>query len=102
MTAAGRVAEHVLRSRPFGPKLRFRVDLHGVSVYRAKGPHTLIRWEWIEEIRVDGGVVVRSATSEITLPAGAFGLDPAALAERLQQAGAVHRRAEVIAELANP
>lgn len=101
MTAAGRVAEHVVRSRPFGPKQRFRVDLHGVSVYPAKGPHTLIRWEWIEEISVDDGVVVRSATSEIRLPPGAFGLVATRLGERLQQAEAIHRRPEVIAELAN-
>ena len=99
MTAAGRVAEHVLRARPFGPKVRIRIDLHGVSVFPAKGRHTLIRWEWIEQVEVDGGVVVRSASEEIRLPPGAFGLEPAALAERLRAAGAITTRSEVISEL---
>jgi hypothetical protein len=99
VTAGGRVAEHVLRARRFGPKQRFRVDLHGVSVYPATGAHTLIRWEWVEHIGVDDGVVVRSANAEIRLPAGAFGLDPATLAERLTEAGALDRRVDVIAQL---
>ena len=101
MTAAGRVAEHVLRTRPFGPKVRLRVDLHGVSLFPPRGGHTLIRWEWIEQIEVDGGVVVRSATDEIRLPPGAFGLEPPALAERLRAAGAIATRSDVISELSS-
>ncbi len=99
MSLAGRVAEHVLRPRPFGPKLRVRVDLHGVSVFPAKGAHTLIRWEWIEQIAVEGGVMVRSANEEIRLPPGAFRLDPPALAERLTEAGSITKRPDVIASL---
>ncbi len=99
MNLGGRVAEYVTVTRPFGPKVRYRVDLHGVSLYPPKGSHTLIRWEWIEEISVDDGVVVRSPNAEIRLPAGAFGLRPPALAQRLQEAGAIERRSEVIAGL---
>jgi hypothetical protein len=99
VTSQGRVVEHVLRSRPFGPKLRLRVDLHGISMFPAKSRHTLIRWEWIEDIAVEGGVVVRSATEEIRLPAGAFGRAPRDLAERLRAAGAITSRADVISEL---
>ena len=101
MSMAGRVAEHVLRSRPFGPKVRVRVDLHGVSVFPAKGRHTLIRWEWMEQIGVEGGVVVRSSNEEIRLPPAAFGLDPHALAERLTEAGSITRRPDVIASLSD-
>ncbi len=100
MTTGGRVAEHVVRSGLFGPKLRLRVDLHGVSVFPAKGRHTLIRWEWMEEIGVEDGVVIRSADAEIRLPPGAFRLSPQALAERLRAAGSITERPDVISQLA--
>ncbi len=99
MTGAGRVAEHVVRSGLFGPKLRVRVDLHGVSLFGAEGRHTLIRWEWIESIDVDNGVVVRAANAGITFPPGSFRRPPAQLADQLREAVGIDRRAEVIASL---
>lgn len=75
-----------------------RVDLHGVSVF-GRGGHHLVRWEWIEAITVGDGVTVRSASDEVALPAGAFRLPPAQLAERLEAARSIDRRPEVIASL---
>lgn len=96
---AHRVAEDAVRIRRFGPKLRVRVDLHGVSTFGPGEQHTLIRWEWIEDIAVDVGVRVRSANAEIELPPRAFGLRPDDLAQRLRQACSIERRPRVIAEL---
>ena len=98
---AQRVAEHVMRPRRFGPKMLLRVDLHGVSVFGPGDGHTLIRFEWIETITVEqgSGVVVRSASDAITLPPGAFGLEAAVLAERLEEARSIHRRPDVIGQL---
>lgn len=97
---AMRVAEHVMRSRLFGPKVRFRVDLHGVSSFGPGEERTLIRWEWIDAIAVDeGAVAVTSATARVTFPSGAFGFSPADLAERLEAARSITRRPEVIGEL---
>lgn len=90
----------MLRRRLFGPSLRLRVDLHGVSVFGPGDQRTLIRWEWIEGIEADEAVEVRSASDALRLPAGAFGLSPAVLAERLQAARSLERRPEVIEELA--
>ncbi|MBW3654355.1 MAG: hypothetical protein KY433_12430, partial [Actinobacteria bacterium] len=72
------VAEDMVRSRRFGPRVRVRVDLHGVSVFGRGDERTLIRWEWIEQIRVGDGVEVTSANAELVIPSGAFGLDPPA------------------------
>jgi hypothetical protein len=97
---AQRVAEHVMRSRRFGPKILCRVDLHGVSVFGPGDRRTAIRWEWIEAISVqDGGVDVRSASEHVTLPSGAFGFEPGPLAERLEQARSITRRPDIIGEL---
>ena len=95
-----RVAEHVMRSRPFGPKIRFRVDLHGVSCFGPGEERTLIRWEWINTIGVEeGSVVVTSSKDRVTFPSGAFGFSPPDLAERLEVARSITRRPEVIGEL---
>ncbi len=94
-----RVADFVVRRRPFGPKVVVRVDLHGISSFGPGDARTLIRWEWIEDIAVDGGVVVRSANARIELPPGAFGLDPEALAQRLEAARSIVHRTDVIAGL---
>lgn len=95
-----RVAEHHLTGRPAGD-LRLRVDLHGVSVFGPGEDRTLIRWEWIRAIEAGlGGVVVRSAEAELTLPLGAFGLAPAELARRLERARSISERPEVIGALA--
>ena len=96
---AHRVAEHVVRRRRIGPKVLLRVDLHGVSTYGPGRRRTLIRWEWISEIAVGAGVTVRSTAGTIELPPGAFGLDPPALAERLEDARAIERRPDAIAAL---
>jgi hypothetical protein len=96
----GRVAEHHFRPRLFARKVRLRVDLHGVSQLPPDGDHTLIRWEWIEDISVEDGVVVRSANASVTFPPGAFGLSPEALAERLQAARSITDRPDVLGELA--
>ncbi len=95
-----RAAEHVVRTRRFGPKLRLRVDLHGVSVFGAGEQRTLIRWEWMEAITPGDGVTIRSASAELKLPAGAFGLSAAALCDRLLAARSLDKRSEVIAQLA--
>jgi hypothetical protein len=90
-----------MRSRRFGPKIIFRVDLHGVSTFGPGDQRVAIRWEWVEEIEVQsGGVDVRSATEHVLLPAGAFGFEPQALADRLQEARSIVRRPEIIGELA--
>jgi hypothetical protein len=97
---AQRVAEEVVRPRRLGPKMLLRVDLHGVSRFGPKsGHHTLIRWEWIEDIAVDSGVTVRSAGDTVTFPPGAFGLKPEVLAERLRAARRIDQRPDVIASL---
>lgn len=89
-----------MRPRRFGPKVLLRVDLHGVSVNGPGDQRTAIRWEWIEEITLhDGSVEVRSTTDSVTFPAGAFGFDPPALAQRLQDARSISRRPEIIGEL---
>lgn len=94
------MVEHRFRPRPFARKLRLRVDLHGVSMFMPDGRHTLIRWEWIQHIGVDGGIVVRGPSAEIAFPPGAFGLPPDDLADRLRAAVSIHQRAEVLAALA--
>jgi len=96
---AATVAEHQLRSGRFGPKQRVRVDLHGVSVFGPGARRTLIRWEWMEGISVDGGVVVRSADDRLSLPPGAFGLAPEALAAELERARSIVHRPDVIGSL---
>lgn len=99
---AQRVAEHVMRPRRFGPKVLFRVDLHGVSRFGPGDAHTAIRWEWIEAISVEGGGVnVKSASDLVTLPTGAFGFEPGPLASRLEEARSITRRPEIIGELAS-
>lgn len=100
---AFRVAEHVMRAKRFGPKLRYRVDLHGVSVFGPGEARTMLRWEWIEGIDgTQGGAVVRSATESLTIPPRAFGLPSAALAERLEAARSIANRPEIIGELSGP
>jgi len=96
---ASRVAEHVFRRRPFGRSQRLRIDLHGVSVFGPGDHHEVMRWEWIERISVDGGVVVAGGGNRILLPAGAFGLDPEALATCLRDAGDITVRTDVIGRL---
>jgi hypothetical protein len=90
-----------MRPRRFGPKIRFRVDLHGISAFGPGDRHTLIRFEWVESIEAgdDGTVVVRSSTESVLLPPGAFGLAPADLARRLEEARSIQRRADVIGQL---
>lgn len=98
---AQRVAEHVIRPRPWSARRRLRVDLHGVSVFGPGDHQVLIRWEWIESIGVDGsgGVEVRSAEEVIALPKGAFGCGAEALAAGLEDARAIHNRPDVIGRL---
>ena len=98
MTA--RVAEWHVRTRPLRPKLKLRVDLHGVSVFGPRRERTLIRWEWMEDITAGDGVTVRSANAEVHLPDGAFGLGTDDLAEKLRQARSITRRPDVIESLA--
>lgn len=95
----GRIAEQEIRRRRFGPRVRLRVDLHGVSVFGPGNRHHAIRWEWIEDISSGDAVVVRSANDAVTIPAGTFGLAPSALAEKLETARSIVRRPDVIAEL---
>lgn len=94
-----RVAEHVVRGRLFRRPLRLRVDLHGVSVFGPGGEHHVMRWEWIEQIEAGDEVVVAGAGTELRLPAGAFGLSPGDLADRLRSACDLRRRPDVIGGL---
>jgi len=95
-----RVAEHVIRRRPFGARVRYRVDLHGVSSFGPRDAKALVRWEWIESMAVDEGrLVVTSATEAVEIPDGAFGLSPEDLRDRLERARSITERPEVIAEL---
>lgn len=90
-----------MRARRFGPRIRLRIDLHGVSRYGPGEERTLLRWEWIEGIVVgDSSVVVRSASEEVSFPDGAFGLTSEELAGRLRSATSIVSRAEIIAGLA--
>ena len=91
-----------MRNGRFGRRRRYRVDLHGVSVFGPGEEHTLIRWERVETIALDeaGRATVESATAKVVFPAGAFGVSPTALLEQLQAARSIERRGEVIAELA--
>ena len=95
----GRVAEDVVRRRPFGRPVRVRVDLHGVSVIGPGDQRQVMRWEWIEAITVSGGVMVSGGGNELALPPGAFGLEPDALAEELRAATGFEHRTDVIARL---
>jgi len=94
-----RVAEDVVRPRRFGPRVVLRVDLHGVSLLGPGEQRTVIRWEWVEAIDVDGEVTVRSATDEVCFPRGAFGIDAPALGALLQQARSIASRTEAISAL---
>ncbi|MDQ6798861.1 MAG: hypothetical protein M3011_12755 [Actinomycetota bacterium] len=94
-----RVAEDVVRPRRFGPKVVLRVDLHGVSMLGPGEHRTMIRWEWVEGIDIDGDVTVRSATDEVCFPRGAFGVDAAALAGLLQEARSIDTRTDAISAL---
>jgi len=89
------------RSRRFGPKVIYRVDLHGISTFGPGDSRIAIRWEWVEGIEVKpNGVAVRSASDEVVIPSGAFGFEAQALADRLQEARSIVRRPEIIGELA--
>jgi len=92
-------AEYLIRADRLGPELRLRVDLHGVSVFGPGDERTLIRWEWVADIRASEGVDVSSATSIIRFPPGAFGLPPDRLAALLQSARAPEERSNVVTEL---
>lgn len=94
-----RVAEVEVRLRRFGPRVKLRVDLHGVSIFGPGDQHRAIRWEWIEEMEAGSSLTVRSANEAITIPGGTFGLTPESLRERLEQAKSITRRTDVIAEL---
>ncbi|MFN2505883.1 MAG: hypothetical protein ABR540_16930 [Acidimicrobiales bacterium] len=97
---AQRVAEYVIRSRRFGPKVLFRVDLHGVSTFGPGDQRTLIRWEWVDTIEVEErAVAVTSAKDRILIPSGAFGFGHNDLASRLEEARSITRRPEIIGEL---
>lgn len=89
-----------MRPKRFASKILLRVDLHGVSQFGPGESRTLIRWEWIESIRVDDGVSVSSASDEVRLPSGAFGVKPEVLAEQLEAARSIQNRPDVIGRLA--
>ncbi|HJP66837.1 MAG TPA: hypothetical protein VKA30_11105, partial [Actinomycetota bacterium] len=96
---AQRVAEDLVRSRRFGPKVVLRVDLHGVSQLGPGERRTMIRWEWIEANDVEGGVTVRSATEQVRFPPGAFGSGSGDLARCLEEARSIDTRPGAISRL---
>jgi len=88
-----------MRPRRFGPKCKFRVDLHGVSVFGPGDQHTLIRWEWVKEIRVEGDLIISSGTADVRFPPGAFGQSPEELFDLLTAARSIEARGGVIGRL---
>lgn len=88
-----------MRLRRFGGKALVRVDLHGISVTEANGKRHFARWEWIEEITVAKGIIVRSEGGQLHVPSGAFAIPPDELARRLREATAIERRTDVIESL---
>lgn len=94
------MAETDVGPGPSHPSLRVRVDLHGVSCSGAGMARELIRWEWIEQISSDDGLVVSGGGHQVHLPSGTFGLQPAAMAALLEEARAIDRRPDVIERLA--
>ncbi|MGH2773126.1 MAG: hypothetical protein ACRDIU_08330 [Actinomycetota bacterium] len=94
-----RVAEHTVRSRLFGPRTKYRVDLHGVSVFGPGDERTLIRWEWITDLKVEDSVIVESQNAKVIFPDGVFGLKAEQLGSLLADARSIVNRAEVIGRL---
>ena len=94
-----RVAEFYMRPGPFSRKLKYRVDLHGVSVFGPGDLHALIRWEWITAIELGGGVRVAGNNAEVKFPPGAFGLSPEELIALLERARSIDQRGAVIGVL---
>ena len=95
-----RVAESVVRRRPFGRAQRVRVELHGVSIIGPGDRREVMRWEWVESVAAeDGAVVLAGDGKRLLLPAGAFGLTAEALAGHLRRAGDSDERTEVISVL---
>ncbi len=93
------MAEDTVRLRRLGPKVKVRVDLHGVSLTGPGDSRNFVRWEWMEEITAGDGVVVRSDRGELRIPSGAFGLRAPDLAQRLRAAREIDRRTDVIGGL---
>lgn len=108
------MAEHIVQGGPLGGRLlgafrfgsrgarRYRVDLHGVSIFGPGDQHVLIRWEAVESVTVDAlaqGVVVAAEADEIRFPSGSFAMSAADLAARLDRARSIVDRADVIAQL---
>jgi len=94
-----RVAEDLVRPRRFGPKVVIRVDLHGVSMLGPGEQRTMIRWEWVEAIAIEADVIVRSATDEVCIPGGAFGVDAPTLARLLEEGRSIATRTDAISAL---
>lgn len=94
-----RVAEYVVRTRRFGRPQRLRVELHGISLLGPGEKREVIRWEWVETITADQAVMVSGNGHQLAIPAGAFGMEPADLAEQLQRARRIEERSDVIGRL---
>lgn len=95
-----RVVEEMVRSGRLGPKRRLRIDLHGFSTFGPGTHHSLIRWESVTGITASQhGVVIDSPQQQIVFPSGVFGLEPAVLAARLEQARSIFERGDVLEEL---
>lgn len=94
-----RVAEFPLGRGPFSRKRKVRVDLHGVSLFGPGRERTLLRWEWITQMLLDEGLVIRSQNAQIKLPPGSFGLPPEKLLALLEQARSIELRGEIIGRL---
>ena len=95
-----RVVEEMFRTGRFGPRVRLRVDLHGVSTFGPGEHHEVIRWEWIESVAADHrGVTVTSHNGKIVLPPGVFGLESEQLAHLLTEAGSIFKRGDALEEI---
>jgi len=102
ISVQARVAEFFMRPGPFSRKLKYRVDLHGVSVFGPGDEHALIRWEWITEFKLDAGVLVTGSNAQVKFPPGVFGLTPESLLGLLEQARSIQDRGSVIGRLSQP
>jgi len=102
ISVQARVAEFSMRARPFSRRLKYRVDLHGVSVFGPGDAHSLIRWEWITTFKLEAGVVVTGNNTQVKFPPGVFGLTPETLLGLLEQARSIQERGSVIGRLSQP
>jgi hypothetical protein len=97
---SARVVEVIVSAGRRRAERRIRIDLHGISTFGPGPHHSLIRWEQLASLSAGPhGVTASSSRAEIILPNGIFGVEPAALASKLEQARSIFQRSDILAEL---